>query len=133
MTALGESLRLLRSRGFHPVAARAPRRVFVGSLPCAKGPVPVKLTVEDWNFLEYPRISLVERPAFLPALMPHVDVLGHLCYFAPGAVTLDRYDPATAVAQCLDQATVMLDRIVANPEYRIDDIQSEFPAHWEYG
>jgi hypothetical protein len=65
--------------------------------------------------------------------MPHVDVLGHLCYFAPGAVTLDRYDPATAMAQCLDQATVMLDRIVANPEYRIDDIQSEFPAHWEYG
>jgi len=61
----------------------------VGSLPCAKGPVPVKLTIEDWNFLEYPRISLAERPAFLPALMPHVDVLGHLCYFAPGAVTLD--------------------------------------------
>lgn len=133
MTALGESLRLLRSRGFHPVAARTPRRVFVGSLPCTKGPVPVKLTIEDWNFLEYPRISLAERPAFLPALMPHVDVLGHLCYFAPGAVTLDSYDPAIALAQCLDQATVMLDRIAADPEYRIDDIQSEFPAHWEYG
>lgn len=133
MTALGESLRLLRSRGFHPVAARAPRRAFAGSLLCAKGTVPVKLIIEDWDFLEYPRISLAERPAFLPALMPHVDVCGHLCYFAPGAVTLDRYAPATALAQCLDQATAMLDRIAADPDYRIDDIQSEFPAHWEYG
>lgn len=133
MTLLGESLRLLRSRGFHPVAARAPRRAFAGSLLCAKGAVPVKLTIEDWDFLEYPRISLVDRPAFLPAVMPHVDVLGHLCYFAPGAVTLDRYDPATALAQCLDQATAMLDRISADPDYRVGDIQSEFPAHWEYG
>lgn len=133
MTALGESLRLLRSRGFHPVAARAPSRAFAGSLPCTKGPVPVNLAIEDWNFLEYPRISLTERPNFLPALVPHVDVLGNLCYFAPGAVTLDRYDPATALAQCLDQATAMLDRIAADPSYRIDDIQSEFPAHWEYG
>ena len=133
MTVLGESLRLLRCRGFQPVAARAPCRAFVGSLPCAKGPVPVKLTIEDWNFLEYPRISLTERPAFLPALIPHVDVLGNLCYFAPGAVTLDRYDPATALTQCLDQATAMLDRITADPDYRLDDIQSEFPAHWEYG
>jgi len=95
--------------------------------------VPVNLLIEDWNFLEYPRISLTERPNFLPALVPHVDVLGNLCYFAPGAVTLDRYDPATALAQCLDQATAMLDRIAADPSYRIDDIQSEFPAHWEYG
>lgn len=133
MTILGESLRLLRSRGFHPVAAQMPSRAFVGSLSCAKGPVPIKLTIEDWDFLEYPRISLVERPAFLPALMPHVDVLGHLCYFAPGAVTLDRYDPATSLAQCLNQATAMLDRIATDPDYRIDDIQSEFPAHWEYG
>lgn len=115
------------------MAARSPCRAFEGTLPCTKGPVPIKLTIEDWNFLEYPRISLVARPVFLPALMPHVDVLGHLCYFAPGAVTLDRYAPATALAQCLDQATAMLNRIIADPGYRIDDIQSEFPAHWEYG
>lgn len=133
MTVLGEALRLLRSRGFHPVTARRPSRAFEGTLPCAKGSVRVKLTIEDWNFLEYPRISLVKHPAFLPALIPHVDVLGGLCYFAPGAVTLDRYDPATALAQCLNQATAMLDRIAADPDYRIDDIQNEFPAHWEYG
>ncbi|MFO6419235.1 ThiF family adenylyltransferase [Hylemonella sp. W303a] len=133
MAALGESLRLLSSRGFRPAAARLPCRAFVGSLPCIKGEVPVKLTIEDWDFLEYPRISLTGRPSFLPELLPHVDVLGCLCYFAPGAVTLDRYDPATALAQCLDQATTILNNIASDPNYRINDIQSEFPAHWEYG
>jgi hypothetical protein len=124
---------MLRSRGFQPAAARLPSRVFTGALACAKGPVPIKLTVKDWDFLEYPQIALLERPDFLPALLPHVDVLGHLCYFAKGAVTLDRYAPAVALMQCLDQATALLDRVATDPDYRIDDIQNEFPAHWEYG
>lgn len=133
MSTLGESLRLLRSRGFRPIATRASGRSFAGTLPCAKGHVSVKLTIKDWNFLEYPQIALAEHPAFLPELIPHVDVLGNLCYFAPGAVTLDRYDPATALAQCLDQATAILNQIAVDPNYRVDDVQSEFPAHWEHG
>lgn len=132
MNTLGDLLKLLRDRGFKPVAAKK-GRVFVGKLACAKGLVPIKLIIQDLNFLSYPQISLTERPVFLPPLLPHIDILGNLCYFAPGSVTLDRYAPATALAQCLDQATTMLNRIADDPDYRIDDIQSEFPAHWEFG
>lgn len=133
MSLLGESLRYLRGRGFEPLAARRPARAFTGLLQCAKGPVPIQLTIRDWNFLEYPRISLDEPPDFLPPLLPHVDVYGGLCYFAPGSVTLDRYDPAAALAQCLDQATNVLNRIATDATYRHDDIQNEFTAHWELG
>lgn len=133
MTALGDSLRLLRARGFRPVAAKGSRRSFEGALHCAKGPVLVKLSIEDWDFLEYPGITVVDRPHFLPELTPHLDVLGGLCYFARGAVTLDRYDPATALAQCINQATAVLDRIASDPSYRVDDMQDEFLVHWEYG
>ncbi|HCP53548.1 MAG: hypothetical protein CMK72_16155 [Pseudomonadaceae bacterium] len=133
MSKLGESLRALRARGFAPVAARSPARSFKGELVCKRGMVSIKLTISDWDFLSYPHIQVLERQDFLPELMPHVDVAGNLCYFAPGSVTLDRYKPATAILQCLDQATAILDRISLDPNYRIEDIQNEFPAHWEYG
>lgn len=133
MSVLGETLRALRALGFVPVAAKAPARAFKGTLACKKGNVRVKLTIRDWDFLSYPLICILDRPDFLPELMPHIDVLGNLCYFAPGSVTLDRYDPATAVLQCINQATAIMDRIAMDPSYRDSDIQNEFPAHWEYG
>lgn len=133
MIAKGETFRTLRARGFEPVAARLPARAFKGVLACKKGSVSVKITITDWDFLIYPVICILDRPNFLPELMPHIDVLGNLCYFAPGSVTLDRYDPATALLQCLNQATAILDRIATDPQYRDTDIQNEFAAHWEYG
>lgn len=133
MSTLGDVLRFLRSRGFEPVAAQRPARAFSGVLACLKGQVTVTLTIRDWDFLEYPQIELHDPPSFLPPLLPHVDVLGGLCYFAVGSVTLDRYNPATALAQCLDQATNVLDRISTDPNYRHADIQDEFSAHWEFG
>ncbi|MDP3522515.1 MAG: ThiF family adenylyltransferase [Hydrogenophaga sp.] len=133
MSTLGDSLRYLRSRGFNPAVARRPARAFSGALACLKGQVPVTLTISDWDFLEYPRITLNSTPSFLPPLLPHVDILGDLCYFAKGAVTLDRYDPVTALAQCLDQATSVLNKISTDPNYRNSDIQGEFSAHWELG
>jgi molybdopterin/thiamine biosynthesis adenylyltransferase len=133
VSLLGESLRLLRFRGFHPVEAKRPYRSFEGSLPCAKGAVPVRLSIRDWDFLEYPSFTVLERPAFLPELTPHLNVFGYLCYFGKGAVTLDRYDPATALAQCIDQATAVLDKLALDPNYRVNDILDEFLIHWDYG
>ena len=48
-------------------------------------------------------------------------------------MTLDPYDPVTSLAQCLDQATGVLNKIATNPDYRNSDIQDEFSAHWEWG
>lgn len=123
----------MAARGLTARPARGDTRIFEGALKCAKGDVRVALKIEDWDFIKYPTITLKDRPDFLPVLMPHVDVLGDLCYFSPGAVTLDRYDPATAIAQCLQQATALLDRVGSDSNYRSGDIQDEFAAHWAFG
>lgn len=133
MTGLGDVFRLLTDQGFKPAPAKLPRRAFLGNLHCARGSVAVRLTIEDWDFFSYPEITLIDRPAFLPHLMPHCDVQGNLCYFAPRSITLDRYDPEVAIKQCLTQAKHVLDCISLDPEYRSADIQLEFQAHWNYG
>ena len=130
---LGNVFRLLSSKGFAATGTRAGRRSFKGQLQCSKGTVQVQIVISDWDFLTYPAITLLDRPSFLPALMPHVDINGGLCYFKPGSVVLDRYDPAIAIAQCLQQAEAVLSRIATDPDYRSGDIQDEFLAHWEFG
>lgn len=130
---LGEALILLRSRGFTPSGHRRGTRSFDGALPCKGGPIKVRLSITDWDFLTYPSIKVLDHLDVLPALSPHVYASGGLCYFASGAVVLDRYDPAESIAQCLDQAQLVLERIRHDPNYRRDDIQDEFLQHWAFG
>lgn len=130
---LGEVFRLLTARGFVATGTRSGRRSFEGHLQCSKGAVRVRLDVSDWDFLDYPAITILDPPSFLPMLMPHVYGNGGLCYYRRGAVVLDRYDPALAIAQCLDQAKEVLDQIATNLEYRSGDIQDEFLVHWVLG
>ena len=130
---LGEVLRLLRSRGFKPSGHRRGTRSFDGKLPCKGGPIKVRLSITDWDFLTYPSIKVLDHLDVLPALSPHVYASGGLCYFASGAVVLDRYDPAESIAQCLDQAQLVLERIRHDPNFRHHDIQDEFLQHWSHG
>jgi molybdopterin/thiamine biosynthesis adenylyltransferase len=130
---LAEALRLLRSRGFRPSGHRGGVRSFDGVLPCKGGSIKVRFAIADWDFLSYPSISVLDHLEVLPALSPHVYASGGLCYFASGAVVLDRYDPAESIAQCLDQAQLVLERIRDDPEFRHDDIQDEFLQHWSHG
>lgn len=130
---LAEALRLLRARGFTPTGNRRGIRSFEGTLPCKGGAIEVKFQIWDWDFLAYPAITILERPEDFPPLAPHVDQNGWLCYFASGAVVLDRYDPAESIAQCLDQAKHVLERIRLDPDYRRGDIQDEFLVHWFRG
>ncbi|WP_284078227.1 MULTISPECIES: ThiF family adenylyltransferase [Herbaspirillum] len=135
MNSLGQVFRTLAERGFSPLATKKKRgaRSFEGALRCAQGDVRVRLDVTDWNFLSYPDIRVLDKPSFLPSLMPHINAAGSLCYFSPGAITLDRYDPAISLLQCLDQAKDVLNKIALDPAYRHDDIQAEFPALWAFG
>lgn len=130
---LAEALRLLRSRGFKPSGHRGGIRRFDGDLPCKGGPIKIRLSVRDWDFLSYPSIKVLDHLDVLPPLSPHVYASGGLCYFASGAVVLDRYDPAESIAQCLDQAQRVLERIRHDPNFRHDDIQDEFLQHWSHG
>lgn len=132
-SGLGAAFRKLRDLGFIPVRSRGATRCFEGALACRTGPVRVRIEVSDWDFTEYPTIRLLEFPPFLPKLIPHVDATGGFCYFAPGAVVLDRYRRDNALWQCLDQARLELDRLSTNPTYQQGEFQAEFGANWYLG
>lgn len=128
--ALGPALRALRSLGFRKVYTGGQGRSYDGELRCKAGTVPVRLEITDWDFLSYPTIRLRERPAFLPRVLPHVSAAGVLCYFADGAVVLDRFRPDIALAQCLAQARDVLDRLSTDPNFYAAEFRGEFLVHW---
>lgn len=128
--ALAAALRELAARGFVAAGYRKGGRLFRGHLASPRGPLPVILRVDDWEFLEYPAIWLTGGLDRFPQLRPHVDVHGGLCYFARRSVILDRYDPATAIAQCLDQAQAVASKVLSDRQYLVKDVQNEFLVHW---
>ncbi|MES2040093.1 MAG: ThiF family adenylyltransferase [Pseudomonadota bacterium] len=125
---------MLRSRGFTTTKC-LPRgeRIFEGDLQCTKGKVPIQFHIDDWDFTSYPSITLISKPAFLPQITAHVDALNGLCYFSPGSIVLDRYDPVTSIAQCLDQAAAVIEKLATDPKYCSNDLQDEFLSHWLFG
>jgi hypothetical protein len=129
---LGEVFRFLRSRGFTPTKRKGKRHYFVGALTCIQGAVKVSLAIADWDFLSYPTITILEHPAFLPALLPHVSATGYLCYFRSGEVILDRLNPVKALAQCLKQAAEVIN-LLCEPNYRQKEFEEEFGATWNIG
>lgn len=130
---LSLALRKLDELGFKPIKRSGTAHCFVGELQCSKGPVKVKLEISDWEFTTYPTLIILERPAFLPALTPHVSGGGYQCYFVQGRVVLDRYRPDHAIWQCVEQARKELDRLSTNPKYREREFEQEFGANWEIG
>lgn len=128
----GRALAVLTQYGLRPAKARAGVRAFEGDLKISAGKVPIRFEIEDWDFLHYPRITLLERPTGMPRVLEHIDALGGLCYLAPGSVVLDRFQPDVAVHQCLHAAVDVLNRIVSG-QARDKDIANEFVAYWTVG
>jgi molybdopterin/thiamine biosynthesis adenylyltransferase len=129
--ALAAGLRELADRGFVAAGFRGGARLFRGQLANPRGRLPVMLHISDWDFLEYPSIWVLAGLEKFPQLRPHLDEYGGLCYFSRRSVVLDRYDPATAIAQCLEQAEAVLAKILSDRQYVVQDIQNEFLVHWE--
>jgi molybdopterin/thiamine biosynthesis adenylyltransferase len=129
----GDVLRALAQKGFTPRRSRGDRRAFEGVLKIAAGKVPIRMEVGDWEFLDYPTIRLLQRPSFLPDLLPHVTTGGDFCYLRPESLVLDRYDPAGALLRCLEQAEKVLEDMSGKAQRRVEDIQDEFQAYWLSG
>ncbi|MCO6058578.1 ThiF family adenylyltransferase [Pseudomonas sp. MOB-449] len=115
---------------FRALPTKGGCRRFVGELSCKPGGVPIELSISDWDFIEYPKISILGQPEFLPKGMAHHVTDGSFCYLAKGEVVLDRYDPAGSVLFCLNHAAGLLNNLIANPARNLSDIQSEFQAYW---
>jgi len=134
MSALGETLQFLRSKGFKRAASgTGSQRIFEGNLRLSAGEVPVRIEIADWDFLDYPRIEITNPPSFLPSPIPHIDSTGGLCYFAPDSVVLDRFAPASAVALCLEQAQDVLQSLLTNKRQREAEVRDELLAYWAGG
>ncbi|MCZ8218875.1 MAG: ThiF family adenylyltransferase [Acidovorax sp.] len=130
---LAAALQLLSERGFRQIRyAPGGARIFRGPLQLSTVPLTVNLLIWDWDFLEYPCVRVMASDtARFPELRPHLNEDGDVCYFSRRSVVLDRYDPATAIAQCLDQATAVLDKILNDHHYLATDVQNELLVHWE--
>jgi molybdopterin/thiamine biosynthesis adenylyltransferase len=133
MSSLGDAFRYLRQRQFIRQASSAAKRVFEGPLRLDAGEVVSRLEITDWDFVDFPRLELLERPAFLPARLSHIDATGGLCYLAAGSLVLDRFDPAGSIAQCLQAAETLLNDLIASPVRSAEDMQDEFLAYWNGG
>lgn len=127
---LGGVLRLMHSLNFTTLPSKGITRKFRGRLSCKAGEVEVELSISDWDLLNYPTIRILEKPDFFPKTMAHQVTDGSFCYLSNGEVVLDRYDPAGSILFCLNQATGLLDKLIASPERNQEDFEAEFLAYW---
>lgn len=127
---VGDVLRLMHDLKFSALPTKGGCRRFVGKLACRPVGVLIELSISDWDFIDYPKIRILEPPEFLPKGMAHHVIDGSFCYMAKGEVVLDRYDPAGSILLCLNQAAGLLNDLIANPARNQSDIQSEFQAYW---
>ena len=82
----------------------------------------------DPKFFELPRVRLLELPASLPRVTPHLGSGGHLCYIAKGTVVLDIFDPVGQALACLQRAEEVLDKVLKG-EF-VEDLEEEFYFYW---
>lgn len=82
----------------------------------------------DANFIELPKIRLLEIPAHLPSVVPHLGNDGHLCYIAKGSIVIDIFDPVGQTVACIKRAEEVLAQILKGG--MIQDLEEEFYAYW---
>lgn len=102
---------------------------FKGRLPVKAESVEVQLEITDWDFVVYPDIYVLDRPAALAGFRSHLGTGNKLCYLQRGGAVLDRYQPVPVIHRCLEQATKVLQSIAGDKpsDVAVDD----FLVHWQ--
>lgn len=98
-----------------------------GSLMASGGSYACEIML-DPQFFELPRVRLLELPANLSHVIPHMGNNGHLCYIAKGTVVLDIFDPVGQTLACLQRAEEVFAKILKG-DY-VEDLEEEFYAYW---
>ncbi|WP_349962426.1 ThiF family adenylyltransferase [Rhizobium sp. ZPR3] len=115
--------------GFERDYRRSGRFVYTGTLDRTGLSVPVSIEITDFDFVDYPTIKITPQFALPDRKLPHVlGVDRTVCYYAKGAVILDRYDPAGTVLQCLNKCEDVIRKALGGKLN--DDFAEEFGSYW---
>lgn len=101
--------------------------VLAGPLMVKDRPYECEFSIEP-QFMELPRIKLLDVPQSLGKVIPHIGSEGSFCYIAEGTVVLDIFDPVRQTVACLKRAEEVLASILAGD--MLDDLEEEFFVHW---
>ena len=105
------------------------RAVYRGVLDPTNLMVPVSIDVTDLDFVRPPPIRVEDSFHVTGRNLPHL-LSGdrHFCYYAAGAVVLDRYNPGGTILQCLGQADDVMRKAVRGLSDM--DFVEEFRSYW---
>jgi molybdopterin/thiamine biosynthesis adenylyltransferase len=129
-SALQRIHRVLNARGFKRVFEHRHDNVYHGVLDVTGLKIPVTLKVVDLDFVEIPTIQIASDFDINQQLLPHfINDTRTLCYFNPGSIILDRYNPDGTILQCINRAeSVIKDAI--NGKLNAD-FAAEFRSYWQ--
>ncbi len=115
--------------GFSRVYDQRAKCLYTGVLDETGLNVPVSIEVSDFDFVLYPNIKISPRFALPDRKIPHVlGVDRSVCYYARGAIVLDRYDPAGTVLQCLRKCEDVIRKALRGKLN--EDFADEFGFYW---
>ena len=82
----------------------------------------------DPQFFDLPRVKLLNPPASLPHVTPHLGSGGDLCYIAKDTVVVDIFDPVGQSLACFNRAEEVLDKVLKGE--LVEDLEEEFYVYW---
>lgn len=119
----------LVQQGFVQVNTTSSRKVrYAGVLRCSGVDVPVHLDITDFDFVELPRITLLKRPATLPAVCSHLGRDNVLCYLSARVAHIDVHRAPGQILDCITKAEDVLSRLLRGDP--LIETRDEFAAYW---
>lgn len=117
----------LAAQGFSLVP-RTGRDQYEGHMKVGTVYVSLEIEVVDYDFLELPKIRILNRDSLPKRLKAHMVSDGSLCYADKTTFLLDRYQPDRSVSSCLQQAHTTLSNLLhGNPTTAY---MAEVAAYW---
>ncbi|MFY0311300.1 ThiF family adenylyltransferase [Leisingera sp. D0M16] len=117
----------LSALGFYPVAV-SEWDAFHGKVKIGRVEVSLELRFRDYEFLEPPKVYVLDTTTLPKSLSGHVLTDGSLCYADRATLLLDRYQPDRSAASVVELAKKTLYTLLhGNPT---PEVMAELAAYW---
>lgn len=117
----------LAGQGFTLVSGTGRDR-YQGQVKVGSVSVSLEIEITDYDFLDLPKIRVLDRERLPKRLTAHIVSDGSLCYADKATFLLDRYQPDRSVSSCLEQARTTLNTLLhGNPD---SAYMAELAAYW---